>query len=150
MNTNYYNQNGPNYTPKLTSDKIASIVLLIFFIIAEIMILIGGEMETKYKVIFAILILFLASLVGKKVSINTEKKQVETSYFGLIFKENYSFQDFKKFILTKHTTNFINSGTSVSIEFMINGKSKVVEISKLRNAKNAEAFYEETKTIMQK
>lgn len=150
MNTNFYNQNGANYTPKLTSDKIASIVLLIFFIIAEIMILIGGEMETKYKVIFAFLILFLASLVGKKVSINTEKKQVETSYFGLIFKENYSFQDFKKFILTKHTTNFINSGTSVSIEFLIKGKSKVVEISKLRNAKNAEAFYEETKTIMQK
>ncbi|SDC13130.1 hypothetical protein [Niabella drilacis] len=148
MTTTFYKQDGAIYTLKM--NKIFSILCVLLFTIVEIYYL-SFAPETKDSTIYKIVPLFplLISLyeLGKKTRLYVDNKIVETSIFGLN-KTQVPFEEIKRFIRTQHSTNFIKSGASLSVEYLQNGKMQTMQIAKLNKLSSIEKLLNETKKII--
>ncbi|TDG35576.1 hypothetical protein EZJ43_13215 [Pedobacter changchengzhani] len=135
----------------LKINKTFSIISLIFFTLLGIYFIVNnskldGEIPFFLFTIIPIVLNLIA--LGRKVIINEKDKTIEFSIFGLFDKQIYTINDFERFIITKHTSNFINSGTSLSMEFKKNDKLANISLSGAKNSKLIEPLMNETKTLM--
>lgn len=108
-----------------------------------------GFMITYFPVILGGI--FLLTCLNKTILDKAERKIIQ-SYLGGLYKKEYYFGDFVRYLIVRKTTNLIYSGTDVRMEMQPAGKTKTTTITLLsfNKTKKIERFIEETNTIMDK
>lgn len=150
MNYKFYKAKGAVYI--LKKNNIPYIIGILFFLVMEIVMLsnkISDKNQIIYRIFPLIPILLYSAEIGRTVSIDTQNKTIAASYFGILFKRSYTYSEFVRFVITKHTVNFIKDGISIAMEFKKNGKCDKIKLNKYRKSAKAELLLNETKTILQ-
>ncbi|PSK90132.1 hypothetical protein [Taibaiella chishuiensis] len=96
-------------------------------------------------------LVFLVTCFNKTIFDKAERKII-LSYAGGIYKKEYFFGDFIRYLIVRKTTNLIYSGTDVRMELQPVDKNKSVAITihSFSNTRKIERFIEETNSIMDK
>lgn len=154
----YYKQAGSIYVVK--EPKIMSVILGIIFIGFGVSAIASGAGSHNTKASDAFLItyfpvilgtIFLLTCLNKTILDKAERKIIQ-SYLGGIYKKEYYFGDFRRYLIVRKTTNLVYSGTDVRMELLPADKAKTITIT-IRNfnkTRKIERFIEETNTIMDK
>lgn len=154
----YYKEQGNVYTLK-TSHLPSLIIGLALFAwgIYALTLGSGNHYKKASDAFFATyfpLIIGFAFLVScfTKTMLDKAGRKIILSYAGGLYKKEYFFSDFVRYLIVRKTTNMIYSGTDVRMELQPAGKTKttVVTMRSFGKTRKIERFIEETNAIMDK
>lgn len=152
----YYKHAGSVYVVR--ESKIMSVIMGMLFIGFGISAMATGAGSHNAKTSDAFLITYFPVILGavflltclNKTILDKAERKIIQSYLGGIYKKEYYFGDFRRYLIVRKTTNLVYSGTDVRMELLPAGKVKTTTIT-IRNfnkTQKIERFIEETNAIM--
>ena len=136
----------------LRSPKIASRLLWCIMFIACAWLITEGE-GTNSNDLFGSVSIWLMGLLGlallfystKRVMFDINTRTITSEYIGGSFRKDYSIVDYQRFHLTRHSLNFVYTGTGISIILKGGGNISVAQIYR---TKKVEAILNEMTIIL--
>ncbi len=154
----FFHAEGSRYVVK--SSRIFPAIMGLLFLAWGIYALVTGAGRHSAKASDGFFISYFPALLGlvfiiscfNKTIFDKAERKIILSYAGGIYKKEYYFGDFIRYLIVRKTTNLIYSGTDVRMELQPANKSKSVAITihSFNNTRKIERFIEETNSIMDK
>lgn len=100
--------------------------------------------------LFLLIGLFLLFTGTKKTVFDTLNKKIKISFIAGLKSDEYNFNDFLGFSVTRKTTNFVYSGTDVGLKLKSANPEKIniVVLQSLTKPKEIDLFIRETESIL--
>jgi hypothetical protein len=148
----YYDEKDNIYT--LKQSKTGSIVLVIILLAVWgwMLYMPGISKTTSQKmwplVLLAIPILLIIYGLFTTISLDKNNRKIVRASFGSLFRKEYSFDDFVRFLIVRKTTNLVYAGTDVRMQLNVGNQSRELNLRSFQKTNKIERFLEETGSIL--
>lgn len=101
-------------------------------------------------VLLAIPILLIIYGLFTTISLDKNSRKIVRASFGSLFRKEYSFDDFVRFLIVRKTTNLVYAGTDVRMQLNVRNQSRELNLRSFQKTNKIERFLEETRSILER